>query len=111
MDGLLSLFTYFLMLSVAAERLVELLKNMYLKKIGTQPVVYQLLSGIVGAVLSYYSPPPSNIIHLEQWVAVISTGLAVSSGSAFWNTILDTLNSLSKNLKNLPTADKIPKPA
>lgn len=109
MDGLLSLFTYFLMLSVAAERLVELLKNMYLKKIGAQPVVYQFLAGIFGAVLSYYSPPPDNIIHLEQWVAVISTGLAVSSGSAFWNTILDTLNSLSKTLKTLPNVDKTAK--
>lgn len=106
MDGLLSLFTYFLMLSVAAERFVELLKSAYLKKIGAQPVVYQMLSGMVGAALSYYSPPPDNIIHLEQWVAVISTGLAVSSGSAFWNSILDTLNSLSKNLKNFPNIDK-----
>lgn len=39
----------------------------------------------------------------DTWVTVIATGLAVSSGSAFWNSLLVTLAGLSKNLKSLQT--------
>jgi hypothetical protein len=91
------------MLSVASERAVELLKNLYLKKLNAQPVHYQLLSGIVGSVLCYFSPPTPTVIQMNFWVTVIATGLAVSSGSAFWNSLLDTLAGLSKNLKSLQT--------
>lgn len=88
------------MLSVASERAVELLKNLFLKKLKTPTIVYQLLAGVFGGIMSYYSPPPTNIIQLNIWVTVIATGLAVSSGSAFWNTLLDSLTAISKNLKS-----------
>lgn len=101
MDKILTLLTYFCMLSIASERAVELLKNLYLKKINVPPVVYQILSGVVGGILCYYSPPSTEIMNLGPWVTVIATGLAVSSGSAFWNSLLDTLTALSKNLKSL----------
>lgn len=103
MDKIMTLLTYFCMLSIASERAVELLKNLFLKKINTPPVLYQILSGCVGGVLCYYSPPSSDIMRLDPWVTVIATGLAVSSGSAFWNSLLDTLAGLSKNLKSLQT--------
>lgn len=101
MDNLMTLLTYFCMLSVASERAVELLKNLCLKKLNTPPVYYQLLSGIFGAILAHFSPPSNDIMQLNHWVTIIATGLAVSSGSAFWNTLLDTLNTLSRNLKTL----------
>ncbi len=101
MDNIFTLLTYFCMLSVASERAVELLKNLFLKKIKTPPVCYQVLSGFIGGTLAHFSPPPTDIIQLNEWVMVISTGLAVSSGSAFWNSLLDTLTALSRNLKML----------
>ncbi len=99
MDNLLNLLTYFCMLSIAAERAVELLKNMFLKKLGTSMVWYQVIAGVIGGIMCYYSPPPTTLINTETWVTVIATGLAVSSGSAFWNTMIDTMTAISKNMK------------
>lgn len=103
MDHLLTLLTYFCMLSIAAERAVELLKNIVLKKLKTPTVIYQILASIIGGIMSYFSPPPTSIIQMGPWVTVIATGLAVSSGSAFWNTMLDSFTAISKNLKAAST--------
>lgn len=93
------------MLSIAAERAVELLKNGILKKLNSTSIVYQVLSGIIGGVLCYYSPPPTTIMNLNEWVTVFATGLAVSGGSAFWNSLLDSLMNLSKSLKPVPVKE------
>jgi hypothetical protein len=98
MTNLMELFTYFLFLSVAAERAVEILKNMFLKKKEASPAVYQTLAAIFGGIMSYISPP-SNIGHLNPYVAAIMIGLAVSGGSSFWNTTIVMFNQKAKSLK------------
>ncbi len=99
MIRLLELFTYFLMLSVAAERAVEILKTMFLKSMSTHPASYQVISGIVGGIMSYYSPPPDNIIHMTPIVSAMATGLAVSGGSSIWNTAIDRFAATTKKIK------------
>lgn len=99
MVKLLELFTYFLMLSIAAERAVEILKTMFLKSMGTHPASYQVISGLIGGCLSFYSPPPSNIIQMTPLISAIATGFAVSGGSSLWNTIVDRITASTKRLK------------
>jgi hypothetical protein len=104
MDNLITLLTYFLMLSVAAERAVEISKNIILKKYNTPPVIYQILAGTIGGIMSFFSPPPTDIVNLGPWVTGIATGLAVSGGSSFLNTLLDGATAVSRNLKNVSLA-------
>lgn len=110
MDNMITLLTYFCMLSVAAERAVEIMKLGVLKKYNPPAVTYQILAGLLGAVMSYYSPPPSTFVQMEQWITIIATGLAVSGGSSFWNSTLDAAISVSKNLKSPPEAPKVVTP-
>lgn len=100
MVKLLELFTYFLMLSIAAERAVEILKTSFLKSMGTHPASYQVISGLIGGGLSFYSPPPDNVVHMTPIIAAIATGLAVSGGSSLWNTVIDAITASTKALKN-----------
>lgn len=102
-DNILSLLTYFCMLSVAAERAVELLKNAKLKQMNVPIVTYQILAGLVGSLIAFFSPPPlTTITQMDPWVAIAATGLAVSGGSAFWNTMLDSFTAFAKSLKAVP---------
>lgn len=98
MNNLTELFTYFLFLSVAAERAVEIIKNAFLKKREAPPAVYQTLAAIFGGIMSYISPP-GNMDHLNPYVASVMIGLAVSGGSSFWNTTIVMFNQKAKSLK------------
>ena len=99
MEHIVSLLSYFCMISIAAERFVEMLKKTVLKNAHPPGVVYQTLSALFGGTVSLYSPPPSEILQLGQYASVIVTGLAISGGSSFWNTALDSFSSIAKNLK------------
>lgn len=99
MDQLVSIITYFAILSVAAERLTEMLKNAFLGKLTSNAAVYQGISGVFGAVLSLSAPLEMGSIHLPTWASVIVTGLAVSGGSGMWNTILSTMTELKNKVK------------
>lgn len=101
MENVVSLLTYFVTLSVAAERFVEILKRTVLKNVDPPGVVFQALSATFGAGLAFYSPPPTEILVLDPYVAVAVTALAVSGGSSFWNTALESFSSIAKNLKEV----------
>lgn len=101
-DNIIALMTYFCMLSVAAERAVEIMKVGFLVKFKTPPVTYQLLAGFIGGTLAYSSPPPSTFVQMSPWISIIATGLAVSGGSAFWNSSLAAVSSLAKDMKQTP---------
>ena len=101
MDKFIDIIGYFALLSVAAERLTEILKNAWLSKIKVNPAVYQLIAGVFGASLGYASPLVIPSVNMPLWATAVITGLAVSGGSGFWNTILSTLTEFKTKMKTL----------
>lgn len=99
MDKLIDLIGYFAILSVAAERLTEIIKNAWLSKLKVNPAVYQLISGSFGAALGYANPHVIPSIDMPIWAMAVITGLAVSGGSSFWNSILSTLSEFKTKMK------------
>lgn len=99
MDQLVSIVTYFAIISVAAERLTEIVKKSLLDKYFSNPVIYQAISGVFGAAMYYVSPVNLGLLQLPLWASVIVAGLAVSGGSGFWNTILSTLSEVKTKVK------------
>ena len=100
-------------LSVASERLVEIIKGIFPSLDQTKTDAAQesrrklklhglaVLAGIVTAVVaSNYGPNAvTNLLpHNNQWEATILLGFLASGGSGFWNSILDYVNKL-KNPK------------
>lgn len=101
MDKLIDIISYFALLSVAAERLTEILKNVWLSKIKVNPAVYQLISGTFGAALGYTSPLVIPSVDMPLWAMAVVTGLAVSGGSGFWNSILAMLSEFKTKMKTV----------
>jgi hypothetical protein len=104
-------------LSVASERLVEIIKgfipflierNPDPKKEGFRKAIVQLLgvgSGIVTALLAW--PAITGIVP-SQWntfPCVLALGLLASGGSGFWNVILNYLLNV-KDIKKLDYVEK-----
>ena len=99
-------------LSIASERLVEIIKGFvpYLndtkpdaKEEGKRKAILQLLaivSGIVTAFLAQSAIGDSFPAALSGPIGVFAIGLLVSGGSGFWNAILSYLLQV-KNLKKL----------
>lgn len=102
MDQFVTLLTYFAILSMAAERLTDMLKRGLLSRFTKlNGVVYQAISAVFGGALAYTSPPVFGNMHLPIWGVVIISGLAVSGGSGFWNSILETMATFKKQAKEL----------
>ena len=99
MDKFTEIITYFALLSVAAERLTDIFKKAWLSKLEVNPSVYQVLSGLFGAGLAYSAPLTIPSVSMPLWATVLITGLAVSGGSSFWNTILSTMTELKTKVK------------
>src|SRR5574343_583968 len=99
MTKLLELFTYFLMLSIAVERAVEIIKISFLKRLSVPSYLYSILAVTFGSAMSYLSPPPDNIANMTPFISAIATGLAVSGGSSFWNTVIDRFATSTRKLK------------
>lgn len=99
MDSMTEIITYFALLSVAAERLTDIFKKAWLSKLEVNAAIYQLISGAFGAALGYAAPLAFLDKHMPLWACVVITGLAVSGGSSFWNTILSTMSELKTKVK------------
>jgi hypothetical protein len=100
MENLISLFSYFVIISVAAERLTEIIKRSYLSNLSNVPgYVYQGISAVFGGGLAYISPPELTGVDLPHWAVIVITGLAVSGGSGFWNSVLTTMSEFGKARK------------
>ena len=107
MDKLIDVLAYFALLSVAAERLTDIFKKAWLSKLtNVNPAVYQVISALFGAGLSYASPLVIPGVPLPIWAIVTITGLAVSGGSSFWNTILSTMSEVKTKLKTTNEGSK-----
>ena len=97
MDKLMEILLYFTLTSVAAERIVEILKRTYLCKVkGTS--TYQILSAIVGGVIAYYSPPDPSILKMNEYVLVFVVALVTSGGSSTWRELLIILTNYRKSI-------------
>lgn len=100
MDNLTTLLAYFVTLSVACERLVEILKTTFLKDRVKNGAVWQLLALFFGAAIGYFQPIPLDL-KIPVWLNIIVTGAVVSGGSGFWNSILGTMTEFKKSIGSI----------
>lgn len=107
MNSLTDLITLALALSVAVERVMEILKGLIpalaqqqsnLKLEYLRGAILHLISVLIGALAAYagninflqrFSSGPSN-----PWVGYLVCGLLAAGGSAFWNHVLDIVKAL-----------------
>ena len=88
-------------LSVAAERVTEVVKQWVCPKGGSAGLVQTIAIGSGILVTALSTLDPLNITHgaafalnkREFWLCWIVTGILVSGGSAFWNHLLDILQA------------------
>ena len=97
-------------LSIAAERLVEILKNAIpplrvafpdKNKEAKRQCVLQLLAVGAGLVSAWLASPAIGGILPEKWASpgtIVALGLLASGGSGFWNSILSYVYQV-KNIK------------
>jgi len=109
-----SLLSYVAALSVATERVTELIKRIpwissalstrregKLEDLRVMGV--QLLAIVVGAVICHYFPATllqssSSAGGDPGWALCLGYGLLASGGSGFWNSALDTFRAVKKNM-------------
>ena len=96
-DYIIQLFTYLLLVSVAAERAVELTKPVYAKFAKAHPkTVAQSLSAVFGGVSALFAPPTISLPWGDSmWLTVIVVALATSGGSGFWHDMLEAVRVLA----------------
>jgi hypothetical protein len=105
-----STVTLILALSVASERLVEIIKGFFPSLDKKSEIAEEetkrraklqflaVLSGLVTAWLASYFLP-QDIVKPTEVVKILGLGLLASGGSGFWNSILDYVTGL-KDLTN-----------
>lgn len=103
MESLLSLVTLLIALSVASERLVEIIKNavpwLNKKKAvptieGWRTAILQALAVCAGILTSFLAGPAVGDIVSGPWETIpglLALGLLASGGSGLWNTVLTYL--------------------
>ena len=114
-DKLIALVGLILALSIASERLVEIIKG-YVPKLnmaatdekaeGRRQATLQFMAVLAGIVTSWLSRAyiPKEVSDATHGWAVLGLGLLASGGSGFWNSILTYLVKV-KDLKDLQTKD------
>ena len=87
-------------LSVASERLVEIIKgfstflnqeNSDKKKEGWRRAILQALAVVAGIITALLAQPAIKAVVpglSEHWAGIVALGLLASGGSGFWNAIL-----------------------
>lgn len=111
MDGLIALIGVLISLSVASERLVEIIKNCIPQINKENPneqyegyrraLIQSLavLSGILTAFMARDYLPPEIAKLSSNW-SIIGLGLLASGGSGFWNSILTYVTKV-KDIKTV----------
>ena len=101
MDNIVELLTYLAITSVAAERITDIVKRLVLEKFVTNGGVYQVVSGLFGGWLAYYTPPDMIASRFNEWITVILVGLCVSGGSSVWYNLIKVLSEYRKSIANI----------
>ena len=129
MDKIQALVALLVTLSMASERLVEIIKNMvpWLNTAqapdsvgeGRRKAALQTLAGVAGVITALLSQPVL-LTYTELFPAaktngtwfVLALGILASAGSGFWNAILSYLLQLKElkkmETKNPPSATTLP---
>jgi hypothetical protein len=116
MDKLAAVVSLLVALSVAAERLVEIVKGMIpwlnLEQVdqkweARRRCVLQLLAVLAGMVTVFLSRGaiPTGLLNLNDWSGIVALGLLASGGSGFWNSVL-TYVAKVKDVKEAEVAVK-----
>jgi len=112
MESLTNFVTLLIALSIASERLVEIIKNALPwlnnkntdpKKEGWRKSLLQTLAVVAGMVTAYLSAPFLGDMVSGVWKTkpgLLALGLLISGGSGMWNTVLSYL----LNVKNIKAA-------
>lgn len=112
MESLTNFVTLLIALSIASERLVEIIKNAIpwlnnkntdAKKEGWRKSLLQTLAVIAGIVTAYLAAPFLGDLVSSAWKSkpgLLALGLLISGGSGMWNTVLSYL----LNVKNIKAA-------
>lgn len=104
---LIVIVSLILSLSIASERLVEIIKGFFpsLDKARDDPAeegrrrsYLQILAVISGIVTSYLARDflPVEVAKVPEGLAVIGLGLLVSGGSGLWNSVLSYLTQVKE---------------
>lgn len=99
MDKLFEFFSYFVLVSVAAERFTDVIKRCVFHSFKPNGVTYQIISGLFGGYLAYHMPPDF-LFNVNSYITALVVGLAASGGSSAWNSVLESLLSYSKAIKS-----------
>lgn len=101
MENLFNLFSYFVLVSVTAERFTEIIKQSIILPIYIKPngVIYQIISGLFGGYLAFYMPPDF-LKDVNHYIVAVVVGLAASGGSGAWNSVLDLLKNYADAVNN-----------
>ncbi|RPH48564.1 MAG: hypothetical protein EHM85_16665 [Desulfobacteraceae bacterium] len=114
---LTAIVTLILALSVASERLVEIIKGFFSfldqpipdepKKEGVRRSCLQILAVLSGVFTAFMASDyiPSEIAKPTEHWHILGLGLLASGGSGLWNSIL-TYMAKVKDLKNVELAEK-----
>jgi drug/metabolite transporter (DMT)-like permease len=104
-------------LSVASERLVEILKglcsflnqeNSDKKKEGWRRASLQALAVVAGIITALLAQPAIKAVVpglSEHWAGIVALGLLASGGSGFWNAVLAYVLSV-KDIKKVEAVTK-----
>lgn len=99
-DSVLSFLSYVLVVSVAAERLTELIKKFFIKDKEINTGWYMLISAIGGGFIATISPPETVPFTLKYfWTTPVIIGIIVSGGSGFWHEVVSVLSTFKSTLK------------
>jgi hypothetical protein len=114
-NGLTTVLALLVALSVAAERLAEIIKGVFPclnqenadpKKERWRKIALQLLAGGCGVLTAYLAGPAIRGVVPEAWTTgwgLLALGLLASGGSGFWNAVLGYV----KNVKDIKKLEKL----
>ncbi len=120
MDNLLSIVAILIILSIAAERLVEITKGIipFLSEKNDDPnkerwrkVILQAMAVVAGIVVALLVQPAIAEVApgvFQSTTAILALGLLASGGSGLWNVILTYLLKV-KDLKALDIQEEVEK--
>jgi hypothetical protein len=114
---LMTIVSLILALSIASERLVEIIKGLIpflnqehtndARKEGWRRAALHILAVVAGIVTAMLAQPliPSNVAQPSNNLSVLALGLLASGGSGFWNSVLTYLLRI-KDIKELDVKEK-----
>lgn len=98
MDATIAFASYFALVSVSVERLLDICKTSLLTPFFGKfpPYAYQVLTVAFGTVFAVAAPPP-NLDFLPDRLIPLVAGLLVSCGSGLWHDVLSVFTSYKKS--------------